>query len=396
VLILTSERAKPAVPFGGSYRIIDFVLSNFVNSGYMQIKVLTQFMSNSLNQHISRNWRLSQSFNQYVDTVPAQMRKGHSWYMGNADAIYQNLNIVRDETPQHVFVFSGDHVYKMDVNQMHHFHLDKKADMTIAAIPVPIEQASAFGVIEIDENSKMIGFEEKPKNPKPMPLDSNYALVSMGNYIFNTPLLKKAVTEDASDESSEHDFGINVIPKLYPDHEVYVYNFLQNRISISGSSVYEVPYWRDVGTISTYFQAHMDLVAVNPAFNLYNTHWPIFGFPQINMPPAKFVFSDQKNQRIGVATDSVVSQGCIISGGRIERSILSPGVRLNSYSQVESSIILNNVRVGRYARLKRVIVDKNVTIPNDVEIGYNHDKDRERGFFVLDDDIVVVPKDYKF
>ncbi len=393
---LTMERAKPAVPFGGIYRIIDFVLSNFVNSGYMQIKVLTQFMSNSLNQHIARHWGLSMQFNQYVEPVPAQQRTGDNWYLGSADAVYQNLNILRDEAPEHVFVFSGDHIYKMDVTQMFNFHLQKDADMTIAAIPVPIKEASQFGVIEVDADWRMIGFEEKPKNPKSIPGNPSLALASMGNYIFRTDVLARAVKADAEDKESAHDFGKNVIPALYPHKRVYVYDYLSNKIKLPDSDQYEKPYWRDVGTLFSYWETHMELVSVSPAINLYNRNWPIFGFPDVNMPPAKFVFADEKNKRVGLATDSLVSVGCIISGGRIDRTILSPGVRINSYALVENSVILNNSNIGRYCRIRNTIIDKNVVVPPDTEIGYDLEQDRARGFTVSDEGIVVVPKGYEF
>jgi glucose-1-phosphate adenylyltransferase len=393
---LTIHRAKPAVPFGGVYRIIDFVLSNFINSGFMQIKVLTQFMSNSLNEHISRNWQLSRTFNQFVDSVPAQMRTGSNWYLGSADAIYQNLNLIKDEAPRDVFVFSGDHIYKMDVSQMYSYHKLKDADMTIAAIPVPIDEASEFGVIEIDKDYRMIGFEEKPKNPKPIPGREDYALVSMGNYLFKSDVLVKAVTDDAKDSDSVHDFGKNVIPALYPHKKVYIYDFKKNNIYIPEEKEYEQPYWRDVGTIKSYFDAHMDLVSVSPAMNLYNRNWPIFGFPETNMPSAKFVFADDENSRQGIATDSMVSEGCIISGGHVNRSILSPGVRVNSYSKLDKCIVLNNVVIGRYCDLRNVIIDKNVIVPPDTKIGYDLKKDKERGFTVTEEGIVVVPKDYDF
>ncbi len=393
---LTADRAKPSVPFGGTYRIIDFVLSNFVNSGFMQIKVLTQFKSNSLNQHIARNWQLSMAFNQYVETVPAQMRTGTNWYLGSADAIYQNLNLISDESPEDVFVFSGDHIYKMDISQMYRYHLQKDADMTIAAIPVPVEEATEFGVIEVDSDWRMIGFEEKPKKPKSIPGNPGYALASMGNYIFKTDVLVKAVSEDAAIETSAHDFGKNVIPALYPTKKVYIYDFLKNKIQLPDTGEIEKPYWRDVGTIQSYWQSHMDLVSVTPAFNLYNTNWPIFGFPDEQMPPSKFVFADEKNKRVGIATDSMVSHGCIISGGKIDRCILSPGVRINSFSLVENSILLNNVNVGRYCRIRNAIIDKNVVVPADTEIGYDLDKDKARGFTVTEEGIVAIPKDYKF
>ncbi|MBO4441709.1 glucose-1-phosphate adenylyltransferase [bacterium] len=393
---LTMDRAKPAVPFGGSYRIIDFVLSNFVNSGFMQIKVLTQFKADSLIQHIARNWTLSPTINQYVDSVPAQMRTGSNWYLGSADAIYQNLNLVRDDSPQHVFVFSGDHIYKMDVSQMYSYHVLKKSDMTIAAMPVPIEEASAFGVIEIDSDYRMIGFEEKPKNPKPIPGKPDMALVSMGNYLFSTETLVNAVVSDAKDPASEHDFGKNVIPAIYPHKRVYVYDFLRNLISLPNGNEYETPYWRDVGTLKSYFDAHMDLVSETPKFNLYNRNWPIFGFPKIYMPPAKFVYADSDRKRMGIATNSLISEGCLISGGHVSNSVCSPGVRVYSYAEVDHCVIMNDVEIGRYCRLQNVIVDKNVVIPPDTQIGFDLEKDRSRGLFVTDEGIVVVPKGFDF
>ncbi|HRZ80046.1 MAG TPA: sugar phosphate nucleotidyltransferase, partial [bacterium] len=286
--------------------------------------------------------------------------------------------------------------YKMDVSQMYNYHNIKKADMTIAAIPVPIEEASSFGVIEIDRDYRMIGFEEKPKNPKCIPGRPDMALVSMGNYLFTTDVLVSAVNEDAKDESSEHDFGKNIIPALYPYKRVFVYDFLRNSIYMPNEDEYEKPYWRDVGTIKAYFDSHMDLVSVSPAINLYNRNWPIFGFQEVNMPPAKFVFADDKNKRLGVATDSIISEGCIISGGSVNRSVLSPGVRVNSYASIKNCIILNNVNVGRYCELKNVIIDKNVVIPPDTKIGFDPKKDADRGFTVTEDGITVVPKGYSF
>ena len=360
------------------------------------MKVLTQFKSDSLNQHLSRNWRLSMTFNQYVDAVPAQMRTGNNWYLGSADAIYQNLNLIKDESPRDIFVFSGDHIYKMDVRQMYNYHHQKEADMTIAAVTVPIEEATEFGVIEIDENYRMIGFEEKPKKPKSIPGDSKHALVSMGNYLFNTKILAEAVTKDAEKKDSVHDFGKNIIPSLYPDKKVFVYNFLENKVYLDNSEKFEKPYWRDVGTIKSYYDAHMDLVSVSPNINLYNKNWPIFGFPEVKMPPAKFVFADKENAREGMATDSIVSQGVIISGGKVNRTILSPGVRINSYAFVDKSVILNNCQIGRYCQIKNTIIDKNVIVPNDTKIGFDLKEDEQRGFTVTKEGITVVPKGYKF
>lgn len=388
---LTRERAKPAVPFGGRYRIIDFCLSNFANSGVLKMKVLTQYKSDSLNNHISRAWRMSSFLGHFVDSVPAQMRTGGDWYKGSVDAIYQNLNIITDEEPEQIFVFGADHVYKMDARQMLDFHLQNKADCTVAAIPVPIEEAHDFGIIEVGPKGEMLGFDEKPKNPKPMPGNPKMCLASMGNYLFSTDVLVKEVVRDAADEDSAHDFGKSVIAQLYKRQRVFVYDFAQNMVP--GASEHERGYWRDVGNIDVYYQSNMDLVSVQPDFNLYNDKWPLFT-QDYHYPPAKFVFNDGAHERVGHATDSLISEGCIISGGAVNHSVLSPKVRINSYSSVSDSILFENVSIGRRCRIRKAIIDKNVEIPEGVTIGYDADEDRRR-FHVTAEGVVVIPKGMK-
>jgi glucose-1-phosphate adenylyltransferase len=388
LLPLTQDRAKPAVPFGARYRLIDFVLSNLVNSGVMKIKVLTQYKSDSLNTHISRAWRLSAMLDNYVDVVPAQQRRGPDWFKGSADALFQSLNVITDEEPDYTFVFGSDHVYKMDVHQMLDYHLESDAEMTVAAIPVPVKEATQFGVIQVDISGRMIGFEEKPQQPKEMPDRPGWALASMGNYLFNNALLVEALKAD-SERESNHDFGRNILPELFGNgRRCYVYDFSKN--IIPGSNDRERGYWRDVGTIDAYWQANLDLIAVEPVFDLYNERWPVRTHNR-HHPPAKFVFASEAEGRMGIATDSLVSEGCIISGGRIDRTILSPRVRINSFSHVEESILFDDVNVGRYARLRRVIVDKRVTIPARMDIGFDPDLDRRRGFYVSEGGITVVP-----
>lgn len=386
---LTAERAKPAVPFGGRYRIIDFVLSNFVNSGFFKIKVLTQYKSESLAQHISRGWHLSSMVGHYVEMVPAQQRTGKSWYAGSADAIYQNLNLIHDESPRQVCVFGADHVYKMDVSQMLRFHRKRRASMTIAAIPVPIEQASEFGIMEVDENWRLIRFVEKPKDPPPMPDRPDMALASMGNYIFETDALVSELMQDADDPGSAHDFGKSIISKMVreDEHPVYVYDFSRN--FIEGQSEAEQGYWRDVGTIYSYWEASMELISLTPAFDLYNRRWPIRSHYE-HYPPAKFVHDDPRNARVGTAINSIVAEGVIVSGGLIKQSVLFPRVRINSYSHVEECVLFEGVNIGRRAKIRRAIIDKRVEIPPDTVIGYDLEADAQR--FTVSDGIVVVPK----
>lgn len=386
---LTQDRAKPAVPFGGRYRIIDFVINNFVNSGFFKIKVLTQYKSDSLNRHISRGWMLSPFLDQYVDLVPAQMRTGGSWYKGTADAIYQNVFSIKDEDPDYVCVFGGDHIYKMDVTQMMDFHKNKNADLTISAIPIPVEDASEFGIIEVNEDWKLTGFVEKPKTPpKTIPGNPRMCLASMGNYIFNKDVLIDAIERDAVIEESNHDFGKNVIPMLLNEGKaIYIYNFQDN--SFTGMTAKEKGYWRDVGCIDAYWQANMDLLSYEPELNLYSREWPLRTFNH-NYPPAKFIW--QEGDRIGMATNSMVSEGCIVSGGMITHCVLSPKVRINSFAQVSDSILMENVNVGRYSEVRKAIIDKNVDIPPYTKIGVNREDDIARGFFVSREGVTVVPK----
>ena len=386
---LTRERAKPAVPFGGRYRIIDFVLSNFANSGLLRMKVLVQYKSESLNTHVQRGWRLTALLNEYVEIVPAQMRVGPKWFEGSADAIYQNLNIITDEEPEYTYVFGADHVYRMDVRQMLDFHLDKKADLTVAAIPIPIETAGEFGIIEVDTEGRMIGFLEKPQSgAKTMPGDPTRCLASMGNYLFNTDVLVQEIVRDAGDPNSAHDFGKSIVAAMYQRKRVYVYDFATNEVPGQGER--ERGYWRDVGSLEAYYQSNMDLVDVDPVFSLYNDRWPIFTV-QYNYPPAKFVFANEHEGRVGRATDSLISEGCIVSGGQVNRCILSPKVRVNSYAQVDGSILFENVNIGRHCRIRRAIIDKHVDIPAGTSIGFDLQEDRKR-FHVTESGIVVIPK----
>ena len=383
---LTLQRAKPAVPFGGQYRLIDFVLSNLVNAGMRKIVVLTQYLSHSLDRHLASTWRLSPLLGNYVATVPAQMRKGPRWFAGSADAIFQNLNILGDERPDHVVVFGADHIYRMDVAQMLAQHLDTGAGVTVAGIPVPIGEASEFGVIESGEDGKIRSFAEKPDDPKPMPRDPDHAFASMGNYIFSADVLQEVVTADAERSDSRHDMGGDIIPALVARGEAWVYNFLSNRVP--GQHEREVGYWRDVGTLDAYYQASMDLVSIEPVFDLYNKRWPILTglFPH---PPAKFVHD--RGQRVGQAVDSLVAPGAIVSGGSVRRSILSPDVRVNSFAEVEDSVLFENVDVGRNAVVHRAVIDKNVRVPDGEKIGVDLERDRER-FTISDDGVVVIEK----
>ncbi len=384
---LTMDRAKPAVPFGGKYRIIDFALNNFINSAIYKIKILTQFKSDSLNRHITRGWPMPPLYNHYIDLVPAQMRTGGAWYQGTADAIYQNLNLIYDDNPDFVAVFGGDHIYKMDVQQMLDYHQEKQADLTIAALPVPVEQGREFGIIEIDSNYRVIGWQEKPKDPKEIPGRPGWTLASMGNYVFNRDIMIRELVDDADQESSAHDFGKDIIASMYLRRNVYVYDFAQN--SHPGMQEPERGYWRDVGTIDAYWESSMDLVTVSPIFNLYNPQWPIRTY-SYQAPPAKFVFAD--DDRRGFATDSLVSDGCINSGGHLDRCILSPYVRVNSFAKIEDSILMHGVNVGRHAQIRKAIIDKGVDIPANTRIGYDPQEDRARGFYISPSGVTVVAK----
>jgi glucose-1-phosphate adenylyltransferase len=384
---LTQERAKPAVYFGGKYRIIDFVLNNLLNSGIFKIKVLTQFKADSLIKHITAGWNLNRMLGQYIDPVPAQMRTGRNWYRGTADAIYQNINLIEDENPDYLAVFGGDHIYKMDISQMLDFHRHAGAVATIAAIPKPLKEASAFGIIETDQDGRMLGFEEKPKNPKAMPGNPGMALVSMGNYIFNRKFLVRELLDDAKLSGSSHDFGKDVIPKIFHDYPIYVWDFSNNRIP--GETPSQNIYWKDVGNLDAYFEANMTLRDVIPEINLYNENWPIRTAAG-QSPPAKFVFAGEgAEKRKGDAIDSIMCGGSIISGGHVVRSVLSRGVRVHSFAIVEDSIIFPDVEIGEKAQVRHAIIDRGVHIAPMDKIGFDPEEDKKR-FTVSDSGIVVI------
>ena len=386
---LSRDRAKPAVPFGGRYRIIDFVLSNFVNSGFYQIKVLTQYKASSLISHITRGWQLAPILGHYVEPVPAQMRVGRDWFKGSADAVFQNLNLISDTQPEVVAVFGADHIYKMDVTQMVDFHKANSADLTVAAIPVPIDQGNQFGVIEANADGEIIGFWEKPDNPPPMPGNPDYCLASMGNYLFQTDVLVNEIVRDASKPDSDHDFGKSIVSAMVGKKRTYVYDFAQNRHA--GQEKKEFGYWRDVGTLDAYWEASMDLVDVNPIFNLYNRNWPIRSTYQ-HLPPAKFVLKNDREKRSGYATESLVSPGCIVSGGLVHKSILATSVHVHSWAEVSESVIGEGCDIGRHAVVKRAILDKFVRIDPKVQIGVDLEYDKARGLTVTPSGIVAVPK----
>jgi glucose-1-phosphate adenylyltransferase len=384
---LTADRAKPAVPFGGIYRLVDFVLSNLVNADYLRIVVLTQYKSHSLDRHISLTWRMSTLLGNYVTPVPAQQRLGPRWFQGSADAIYQSLNLVYDEQPEYVVVFGADHVYRMDPAQMLDQHIASGAGVTVAGIRVPRAQASSFGVIETRDGRRIDAFLEKPADPPSVPDDPNTAYASMGNYVFTTDVLLDAVSKDAYDEGSVHDMGGNIIPMLVANGQAHVYDFADNEIP--GVTDRDRGYWRDVGTIEAYHDAHMDLVSVLPVFNLYNRHWPILTHTP-PLPPAKFVHDEPG--RTGHAIESLVSPGCILSGGQVRRSVLSPGVLVHSRAEVEGCVLLHGVNVGQGAKVVRTIADKGVVIPPGATIGVDSEHDRARGFHISDSGIVVIGK----
>jgi len=383
---LTRDRAKPAVPFGGQYRLIDFVLSNLVNGGFRRIVVLTQYKSHSLDTHLAQTWRLSPMLGYYVAPVPAQMRQGPRWFSGSADAIFQNLNLIGDEEPDYVIVFGADHIYRMDPGQMLDQHIESGAGATVAGIKVPIGQASEFGIIDAAKDGNIKSFLEKPAHARSLPDDPDHAFASMGNYIFSTEALREAVVEDAKDEKSKHDMGGSVIPLFVEQGRARVYNFNDNLVP--GQTQREYGYWRDVGTLDAYFQASMDLVTVDPVFDLYNEEWPILTwlFPH---PPAKFVH-DHEGRR-GYAVESLVSAGAIVSGGAVRRSIISPDVRIHSYASVEDAVLFDGVEVGRNAVVKGAIIDKGVVVPPGYQIGVDRAADREQ-YTVSDDGIVVIGK----
>ena len=386
---LTADRAKPAVPFGGMYRLVDFALSNLANSGYLKIVVLTQYKSHSLDRHVARTWRMSPLLGNYVAPVPAQQRVGKHWYLGSADAIYQCLNIIRDERPDIVVVVGADHVYRMDFEQMVDAHIASDAEFTVSAIRQPIGLASEFGVIETsaDDASRITAFLEKPTDPAGLADSPEEILASMGNYVANADALIDAVTRDADNPGSRHDMGGDIVPFFVDKGTAGVYDFIRN--DVAGSTDRDRDYWRDVGTLDAYYDAHIDLISVNPIFNLYNTEWPLYtGYA--GLPPAKFVHAGPG--RLGHASDSLVSPGVIVSGATVSGSVLSPGVYLRSWSSVSDSVVLDGVTVGRHAQIHRAILDKYVVVNERARVGIDPEHDTARGFTVTASGITVVPK----
>lgn len=385
---LTKERAKPAVPFGGKYRIIDFVLSNLVNSGIYSIYVLTQFKAQSLMEHLRDGWRFGSLLkDQFVTIVPAQMRTGEEWYKGTADAIYQNLNLIKNFDPDIVAIFGADHIYRMDIRQMIAFHIENAADATVSAIPVPVGEASDFGVIQVAKDFRVKGFQEKPKKPTPMPEDPGKALVSMGNYLFNADFLIDVLEEDAK-KDTDHDFGKTILPGAYKSSRLFAYDFMKNEVP--GTSEKELGYWRDVGAIKAYWEASMDLKRIDSTFDLYNSKWPI-RTASYGAPPAKFCY-DTHGKR-GSVINSVVSEGCIIKGGKVQDSVLGRNVHIHSGASVINSIILDGVEIGEGCKINMTIIDKNVKIPPGTEIGYNYEKDKKKYFMDEESSIIVIPKE---
>jgi glucose-1-phosphate adenylyltransferase len=385
---LTDWRAKPAVPFGGKFRIIDFVLSNCVNSGIRRIGVATQYKSHSLIQHIQRGWSfLNGQFGEFIDLLPAQQRISEEhWYQGTADAVFQNLDILRETNPDFVLILAGDHIYKMDYGKLLAFHVESKADMTVACLEVPVADAKAFGVMAVDEHSRVVEFAEKPDDPACIPGKPGTSLASMGIYVFNTKFLFEQLIRDADDKKSSHDFGKDLIPHMVEKYRVYAQSFENSCV---GMEIDNIPYWRDVGTIDSYWEANMELTKVIPDLNMYDQEWPIWTH-QEQLPPAKFVFNE--DDRRGIAIDSLVSGGCIVSGSLVKHSLLFSDVRVNSYSTIEDSVLLPNVGVGRYVTLKRVIVDKNCKIPEGLEVGVNPEEDRKR-FHVSPNGVTLITPD---
>ncbi|GIJ33474.1 MULTISPECIES: glucose-1-phosphate adenylyltransferase [Micromonospora] len=387
---LTTDRAKPAVPFGGMYRMVDFVLSNLANAGYLKIVVLTQYKSHSLDRHITKTWRMSTLLGNYVTPVPAQQRRGPWWFAGSADAIYQSFNLIYDEQPDYVIVFGADHIYRMDPRQMVEDHIASGAGVTVAGIRQPLSTADQFGVIEVGEDGRRIrAFREKPTDAVGLPDAPDEIYASMGNYVFTTRALIDAVERDADDKTSKHDMGGSIIPMLVERGEANVYDFRDNEVP--GSTDRDRGYWRDVGTLDSFYDAHMDLINVHPVFNLYNFDWPIYT-EQPPYPPAKFVH--QWGERVGRAVASMVSPGAVISGSLVENSIVSPKVKVHSWAHVDGSVLMEGVEIGRHAVVRRAILDKNVQVPEGAEIGVDLERDRQR-YTVSDNGIVVIGKGQK-
>jgi len=385
---LTRDRAKPAVPFGGQYRIIDFTLSNCINSNLRRILVLTQYKARSLDRHIAGGWGfLSSELDEYIEVLPPQQRIDETWYKGTADAIYQNIYTIEKAKPRYVLILAGDHIYKMDYGEMIRSHIERQADLTIGCITVPRKEGVNFGILNVDKTERVVGFVEKPADPPTMPDAPTDCLASMGIYVFTARSMYELLCQDAIRPDSDHDFGKNLIPSILKTQKVFAYRFRdQNRKA--------VPYWRDVGTLDAYYQANMDLIEVDPVLNLYDQQWPIRTY-QPQLPPPKFVFSDEgtrEQARRGEAHDSMVCQGCIISGGHVRKSILSPNVRVNSYAQVDSSILYHGVDVGRHCRIRRAIIDKDVMLPANTTIGYDVEQDRKRHFQITEQGVVVIAR----
>ena len=385
---LTQHRAKPAVPFGGKYRIIDFTLSNCLNSGLRKIAVLIQYKSYSLDRHIRQGWHvLNGELGEYIASIPAQQRTGEEWYRGTADAVYQNLFLLENDPSEYLLVLAGDHIYKMDYAEMFDYLIALRADAVVGALETPINEATRFGVIGIDQSSRILRWDEKPADPMPLPTDPSQAFVSMGIYLFRTEALREHLMQDAEDETSAHDFGRSIIPRMIHHERVYAFKF-------HDANRKRVQYWRDIGTLDAYWEANMDLVAVDPLFNLYDETWPIRTY-QGQFPPAKFVFAQgTEGGRMGVALDSIVCGGCIISGGRVQNSVLSPNVLVKDYADVREAVVMENVVIGERARIRRAIIDKDVIIPPKTEIGYDTEADGAR-FAVTESGIVTISKGAK-
>lgn len=386
---LTRDRAKPAVPFGGIYRIVDFALSNCLNSGLRKVLLLTQYKAMSLDRHVNMGWRqyFCRELGEFIDIVPPQQRIDQQWYQGTADAVYQNIYALEKERPKYVVILAGDHIYKMNYGAMVQYHIDQNADLTIGALPVSTEEARSFGVMQIDDQQRIVGFEEKPDQPQTIPGSNDTCLASMGIYVFSSEFLFDQLCRDATLPESAHDFGKNIIPSIIKTHRVFAYPFEdENRKATA--------YWRDVGTLDAFYKANMDLISVDPMLNLYDRNWPIRTY-QVNSPPPKFVFGsgcDQHDPRQGMAIDSVICNGVVVSGAQVTRSIVGPNCRINEFAEVDGAILFDNVEVGKHAKIRNAIIEKDVIIPEGVSIGYNREQDLQMGFTVSEGGITVIAK----